>query len=535
MKADLILLHPPSIWDFRDKAFGPISDVIPSTPIFEMYPLGFISIAEYLHRHGYEVKIANIALSMMEKKFDVKKFISGLNAPLLGIDLHWLVHANGGIELAKLCKEMHPETKIMIGGLSSTYYSSELIRYDFVDFVVKGDSTEIAILKLLQELEKDKPDYSLVPNLVYKDGKVTDNGIKSVPESLDDFVIDLKFVVNMLSSYKDIKLRFPYKNYLKNPIISIFSVRGCTQNCITCGGSKYFYRKYCNRQKPAFRSPERMIKDLLTIESYVRVPVFILGDLQQGGNTYWKAFFKGIKKENIDLPFVFELFNPAPKEYFKELSNLAEFNLQISPETYSEDIRRFQGRKYSNSSLEKNIEYALNTGAKKFDLYYMIGLAKQTKAEVNKTLEYFDKRLAGFGNRVHFFISPLSPFLDPGSLAFDNPAKYHFKVLFKDLKSHHDALNKKSWKDFLNYESTLSREEIVEVTYETAEKLFYIKWKHGYISEEEYTKQRRLLLSKDLNILSSEKELYFGEYSVLNIRAALKFLYKKFIGNLKLE
>ena len=50
---DLILLHPPSAYDFRRKTmlYGPISDVIPSSPIFEMYPIGFTSTAvEMLHR-----------------------------------------------------------------------------------------------------------------------------------------------------------------------------------------------------------------------------------------------------------------------------------------------------------------------------------------------------------------------------------------------------------------------------------------------------------------------------------------------------
>ena len=64
---DLILLHPPSIYDFRKLSvmWGPISDVIPSTPIFEMYPLGFVSISQYLNRHGLDVRIINIAYRML--------------------------------------------------------------------------------------------------------------------------------------------------------------------------------------------------------------------------------------------------------------------------------------------------------------------------------------------------------------------------------------------------------------------------------------------------------------------------------------
>ena len=157
MKADLLLLHAPSTWTFRDRPllWGPVSAVIPSTPVFEMYPMGFVSIIEYLHRYGYSADIANIAIRMLEHpKVDVERLISSFKAKLFGIDLHWLVHANGSIELARLCKKIHPDTKIVFGGLSSTFYANELIQEAAVDFVVKGDSTELPLVKLLQELEK---------------------------------------------------------------------------------------------------------------------------------------------------------------------------------------------------------------------------------------------------------------------------------------------------------------------------------------------------------------------------------------------
>ena len=63
-RVDLILLHPPTLYDFRKRPgiHGPISDVVPSTPIFEMYPIGFASLSEYLERHGLKVRIINVAM-----------------------------------------------------------------------------------------------------------------------------------------------------------------------------------------------------------------------------------------------------------------------------------------------------------------------------------------------------------------------------------------------------------------------------------------------------------------------------------------
>ena len=75
MKPDLILLHAPSVYDFRKKSimFGPMSDLVPSTPIFEMYPIGFLTMANYLTRRGFSVRIINLAYRMYnEPDFDAE-------------------------------------------------------------------------------------------------------------------------------------------------------------------------------------------------------------------------------------------------------------------------------------------------------------------------------------------------------------------------------------------------------------------------------------------------------------------------------
>ena len=88
---DLLLLHPPSVYDFRQKAimYGPVSDLIPSSPVFEMYPLGFLTITNYLEARGYHVRIVNLALRMMnDRRFDVPAFLAKLKPRAVGIDLH---------------------------------------------------------------------------------------------------------------------------------------------------------------------------------------------------------------------------------------------------------------------------------------------------------------------------------------------------------------------------------------------------------------------------------------------------------------
>jgi hypothetical protein len=79
-KQDLILIHAPSVYDFRKEFlfYGPVSDLVPSTPVFEMYPFGFMTLAAHLHKLGYKVRIVNLASMMLnDPKLDVPEFLRG--------------------------------------------------------------------------------------------------------------------------------------------------------------------------------------------------------------------------------------------------------------------------------------------------------------------------------------------------------------------------------------------------------------------------------------------------------------------------
>jgi len=81
------------------------------------------------------------------------------------------------------------------------------------------------------------------------------------------------------------------------------------------------------------------------------------------------------------------------------------------------------------------------------------------------------------------FISPMAPFLDPGSRIFENPQKFGYTLLFKDLKSHIKAVTNPSWKYILNYESHfITADGLVRCTYEAAKGLNRLKGEAGAIT-----------------------------------------------------
>ncbi len=490
---DLILLHPPSVYDFRRKTmlYGPVSDVIPSSPIFEMYPIGFISIAEYLERSGYKVRIVNLAVRMLsDNSFDAEKLIKKLKAPVFGIDLHWLVHAHGAIEIAKLVKKHHPRAKLVVGGLSATYFHRDLFQYPEIDYVLRGDSTEEPF-RLLMDCLQNGGEVTAVPNLTWRDdaGKIEETPLSYVPTDLSGKMVHhYDNILRLVVRYRDIVNYVPFKGWLKYPVTAALTCRGCTQSCIFCGGSAAAFRRVCNRERPAFRSPEQVAQDVKDIQRLSNGPIFILGDIRQGGASYAEQLLGLLKKLKVRKRLIFELFAPATREFLQKLGEACpEFYLEISPESHDPVVRAVSGKHYSNEVLEETISSALQAGCRRLDVFFLIGLPQQTPESVMATVDYCGYLLDKFGKdrRLSPFVSPLAPFLDPGSLAFEDPQRYGYRLLFRTLEEYRQALVAQSWKYTLNYETEwMTRHQIAEVTYQAGLRLSRLKARYGLISSE---------------------------------------------------
>jgi len=492
--ADFVLLHPPSVYDFRERALmhGPISDVVPSTSVFESYPIGFISMLSYLHRHGYRVRIINVALKMLSSpKFDPEKLIKSLNPLAFGIDLHWLVHVQGSLRLAEIIKKWHPDIPVIFGGLSATYFHTQLIKdYPYVDYIIRGDTTEEPLLKLLNYLEREKSPED-IPNLTWRDvnNRIRINPMSFVPENLDEYILDYGAVIKSAIRDFDIKGYLPYRSWFEYPLTAVLTCKGCIYNCITCGGSRFSYQNVCHRSRVAFKSVEKLVEEMKIMGEYVKGPIFVLNDIRIGGKKYVEDLLMEIKKEKVQNPLIIELFKPASRKFLEDVMKASnEVSLEISPESHDERVRKSFGRNYNNVELEKTLAFASELGYKRIDVFFMIGLPYQDIESVLNTVYYAEKLIQRYGKdgRLHPFIAPLAPFLDPGSLAFENPDSYGYHLFFNTLEEYRTALESPSWKYSLSYQTKwMTRDEIVNSTYKAARLLNKVKRNNMLISEGE--------------------------------------------------
>jgi B12-binding domain/radical SAM domain protein len=494
-RRDLILLHAPALYDFRSKqAFlGPVADAVPSTAIFEMYPVGLTSIAEYLERNHYNVEIVNVAYRMLrDPGYDVDSHLRRMSAPVFGIDLHWLPHVQGALAVAERVKALHPDSRVLMGGLSASYYHEELVRYPFVDFVLRGDSTEEPVRQLLQALREAMP-LDRVENLTWKrpDQSVAVNPLTFVPPDLDYVDVPAyRYLMRSMFKYHSLSNLVPHLEWLRYPITLLLTARGCTQDCAVCGGSRSAYQRICHRSKPAFRSPEKLAADVQVIGSFSRAPIFMVHDPRMGGLHRAERLFGLLDAIRPANEIIFELYSPADDRFFDLVQrSLPAWSVEMTLEAPDEGLRRRNGKfACSNAVVEETIQSALAHGCRKLDLFFMVGLPHQTYSDALGIADYCEHLIQRFGagGRLRPYVAPLAPFLDPGSRAFEHP-ELGCSLFCRTLEDHRQACLQNGWQRVLSYETNaMTRDQIAAATYEVAARLNAIKHRYGLIDDQTY-------------------------------------------------
>jgi hypothetical protein len=132
----------------------------------------------------------------------------------------------------------------------------------------------------------------------------------------------------------------------------------------------------------------------------------------------------------------------------------------------------------------------------------MVGLPYQDYQSVMETVEYCGELMRRYGGAKKLLpmIAPLAPFIDPGSRLFEEPEQFGYRLFYRTLREHRQAMLMPTWKQRLNYETQwMTRDEIVRATYDGAMRLIELKAECGVMDREEAAEiMRHIRMAKDL-------------------------------------
>lgn len=219
--------------------------------------------------------------------------------------------------------------------------------------------------------------------------------------------------------------------------------------------------------------------------------VFLFQEPRIGGRKYQDELVATLRSEKTQLEsLTIELFQPADQDYLRELSSLGvHVTLTMSPESGSEGTRSAHGWDYSNEAIIRTIEDCQKLGMHLM-VFFMVGLANETPATMEDTWKLWERIYAVSEEArtalqeptaIHSF-GPMV-LLDPGSLAFDFPEKYGYKLISKSLEDYVRAMDLPSWHQWMSYETNvMDRASITNLILDSIEHSIEVWEKHEVYS-----------------------------------------------------
>lgn len=206
-------------------------------------PLGAMALSAYLRAQGIPCRVISTAFP------DAAQAIRAAlpEADLVGISSmtgHYLRYA---IAVARKIKKERPELPVVWGGAHASLCDQELMRHDFVDFVIRGPG-EKALRDLAHALAS-RSSVASIPGLTWKE-----NAIIHVNPADPDFNIeelpplDYSWLPGDISFLRD---EFSY-----------FTSRGCPHRCSYCVSSQLYHRLWYDK------SVDKVVSELA--EAYAR-------------------------------------------------------------------------------------------------------------------------------------------------------------------------------------------------------------------------------------------------------------------------
>ena len=181
-------------------------------------PLGIYYVGAQLKENGYDVHICNWHDANRTPDI-ISDTINKERPDIIGFSI---LHANrwGGIDIAKIAKNLNPDINIVFGGIGATFLWDHLLtHFHDIDYIVLGEG-EIPFLQLVKALDTGAHDnIPFIPGIAFRhQGRPQKTNPAEPVENLDQFPNPARY--------------FQFQH--------VAFTRGCPGNCAFCGSPGFW-------------------------------------------------------------------------------------------------------------------------------------------------------------------------------------------------------------------------------------------------------------------------------------------------------
>ena len=335
-------------------------------PYINLVPTGLCYLHACLRENGYDSTLANFSAWPTTRITQELRF---LKPDIIGIS-QWTHNRHTSIELARICRDLFPDSMIVMGGGHATFcYEELLVENSPVDIVIRGEA-EKTIIELLARLSSGAEWQSIAGLAFRSNGSVKVNESPENIDNLDQLPLPARYLEWSVGLDLELQAEF------------IVTTRGCPSTCYFCSSPDFWGRKV------RFRSPEDIVEEILYIRNeYGLIYFSIRDDTFTADRKRVLAFCSLLQRQKIHILWNCQSrVNAIDEELVTEMKRAGCECIQLGVESGSPRILQQLGKNITPDQIAQTCALIRKFGIN-LSVYLISDIPGETAADIQQTTE----------------------------------------------------------------------------------------------------------------------------------------------------
>lgn len=386
----------------------------------EWYPIGLVSIATLLDKHGHVARVYNAehdnSLDYINTEVYLKNYykykegldngdntvwreiyqkVKSFDPDIVGVSVK-SIKIPSALRIAKICKGINKEIKVVAGGLHPTMRPNSFLNSNDIDIVIRGEGEE-TFLELAEVLNKGNISFNQIKGISYKefDGKIVNTLDRALIKELDILSVPKR------------ELILGYDGYTADQLGWIMTSRGCAYDCTFCNAKAMWTRKV------RFLSLSIVMDELDYLRKNFKITNITFMDDSFTVNKkrvmeFCKMLIEGNKKITWSCLTRADLID---EEVIKKMKEAGCTKVDIGIESGSERVQKIINKGIDLDDLRR-ISVVLRKHGIFWTGFFMMGFPTETKEEILETLAFMKEIRPSWA-----YLSVFSPY--PGTHLYE--------------------------------------------------------------------------------------------------------------------
>ena len=331
--------------------------------------------------------------------------ISDFKPDMVAIEIPFSGWSKTAFEVVSIAKKVNVGITVVLFGLHPSSRPEACLENADVDFVVIGEP-ENTVSELVEALEVGKHDFKGIAGLGFREnGKAVLNAKRAIIENLDSLPFPARHLLPMDVYARAVKQN-PLRGEIHKPYTIVITSRGCPYNCVFCSNCIVWGKQW----RP--RSPKNVVDEL---EQIIKTFGIEQVDFSDDNMTLDRQRMVEICDLIVERGLRFEWFTPngiradsLDEVLLRKMKAAGCKKIRIAPESGVQHIVNDVIKKNQDlKAVEQAVVLCKKVGIK-VGCFFVIGLIGETKADIEKTIEFAYKlRTLGADTFIFSIAMPL--------------------------------------------------------------------------------------------------------------------------------